>query len=476
MSWETVIGLEVHAQLLTASKLFSKASTSFGQKPNTSTSLLDAGLPGVLPVINKKAVSLAVLFGKAVNATINEESVFERKNYFYPDLPKGYQISQFQQPIVKNGILTIDLKEHGVKNIDIQRAHLEEDAGKSIYDEHTDCSAVDLNRAGIALIEIVTAPCISSAFEAVTYLRKLQQLLRFLRISDGNMQEGSFRCDVNISVRPKGSDKLGVRTELKNLNSFRFIEKAILIEQQRHIKYLEQGKALSQETRSYNPDKNITLVMRSKEKEQDYRYFPDPDLLPIKIDLNYLNSISIPDLPDVIHKDLSNILAENEIEFLLSNPDTYDYFCAIKNISRATPKIIVNWLQGPIQAYLNEAKKSYTDNILPQPTVIGKLLDKLIADLISYETAKKIFLRLMHEPLEFEKIYAQELENSSMDISSITDIVVQILNNHPDEVQQFKDGKKKLLGFFVGQTLKQLQGKGDAKVINEIVQKALKDF
>lgn len=282
MAWDTVIGLEVHVQLRTKSKLFSGAATAFGAAANTQTCFIDAGLPGVLPVLNQQAVQMAIQFGLAINATINNYSYFERKNYFYPDLPKGYQISQFQRPIVANGYLNIELEGYE-KRVEIVRAHLEEDAGKSLHEAHAQYTGIDLNRAGTALLEIVTAPCLTSAEEAVSYLKALHLLVRFLGICDGNMQEGSFRCDVNISLKPRGSEKLGTRSEIKNLNSFRFIEKAIRYEQARHQDLLESGQAIYQETRLYCPNSNTTQVMRSKENENDYRYFPDPDLLPIQI-------------------------------------------------------------------------------------------------------------------------------------------------------------------------------------------------
>lgn len=473
MNWETVIGLEVHAQLLTESKLFSSASTRFGQQPNTCTSLIDAGLPGVLPQVNAKAIYLAVLFGKAVNATINTESVFERKNYFYPDLPKGYQISQYQKPIVQNGVLPILLEDQSLKNITIERAHLEEDAGKSIYDEFTDCTAIDLNRAGIPLLEIVTTPCLTSAFEAVSYLKKLQQLLRFLKVSDGNMQEGSFRCDVNLSVRPKNSEKLGVRTELKNLNSFKFIEKAILYEQQRHIKYLESNKPLYQETRSYNPDKNVTIALRSKEQEQDYRYFPDPDLLPIKLTSDYINDIKIAELPDDIRNTFKDSIALEDVEYLLQSSDAYSYFMDIKNHTDVENKIIVNWLKGPVQAFLNEQNKSYSDQILPEPINIARILENIVSNKISHETGRKVFLRLIHEELTLDKILQDEMQKANVDESEIQNLILNVINAHPQEVQQYKNGKTKVLGFFVGLTLKQLKGKGDAKLINAMIKESL---
>lgn len=330
MEWDTVIGLEVHAQLKTKSKLFSGASTAFGATPNSQTSFIDAGLPGVLPVLNEQAIIMAIQFGLAIHGTINDLSVFERKNYFYPDLPKGYQISQYQKPIVTNGYLNIQLGNNLEKTVHIARAHLEEDAGKSLHDAHTDYTGIDLNRAGTPLLEIVTTPCLHSAEEAINYLKTLHQLVRFLGICDGNMQEGSFRCDVNLSIKPKGSSVLGTRTELKNLNSFRFIEKAIAFEQARHQDILESGLSVIQETRLYNPDNNTTQAMRGKENENDYRYFPDPDLLPIHIDKEQIEAIknNLPDLPEAISKELKNTpsLNDEDINFILSSPDTYQYY------------------------------------------------------------------------------------------------------------------------------------------------------
>ncbi|MDI1352663.1 MAG: Asp-tRNA(Asn)/Glu-tRNA(Gln) amidotransferase subunit GatB, partial [bacterium] len=342
MEWEMVIGLEVHAQLKTKSKLFSGASTAFGATANSQTCFIDAGFPGVLPVLNQEAIIMAIQFGLAIKADINDGSVFERKNYFYPDLPKGYQISQLQKPIVSNGKLTIHLDDGSEKKVDIERAHLEEDAGKSLHEMHHQYTGIDLNRAGTPLLEIVTTPCLYSAEEAINYLKTLHQLVRFLGICDGNMQEGSFRCDVNLSLKPKDSPHLGTRTELKNLNSFRYIEKAIAYERARHQDILEQNGVIVQETRLYNPDTNSTHSMRDKENENDYRYFPDPDLLPIQITRFQIAEIknNLPNLPEQIFKELKKnaSLNEDDIVFILSSPAIYHFYQAIKSYQQIGDK------------------------------------------------------------------------------------------------------------------------------------------
>lgn len=472
MSWETVIGLEVHAQLSTASKLFSGTSCKYASPPNTQASFIDAGLPGILPVLNKKAVEFAVIFGLSINAEIDNNSVFERKNYFYPDLPKGYQISQYQRPIVKNGYLNIKTNNE-TKKIVITRAHLEEDAGKSIHDLDNQYTGIDLNRAGNPLLEIVTSPCISSACEAILYLKKLQQLLRFLAICDGNMQEGSFRCDVNLSLRKQNSQELGTRTEIKNLNSFKFIEKAIIVEEKRHKYFLENDKKIYQETRSYNPDTNTTSVLRSKEQLEDYRYFHDPDLLPVKITTELLQNIKLPELPEQIASNLSKKLKEEDIEFLISAKEIYDFFKLVETNSKAPAQLIVNWLKGPIQAYLNESGKKLNDDI--DALNIAKLLNELAKQNISHETAKKIFTKLVTTNNDFELIYSEESNKQTVNKEIIINLIKDVVENHPKQLKEYKEGKEKLLGFFVGKVLKELKGQGDAAVINKIIKQYLSD-
>lgn len=475
--WDTVIGLEVHAQLKTKSKLFSNSATRFGASANTQTNFIDAGLPGVLPVLNQKAIQMAVQFGLAINAEINDLSFFERKNYFYPDLPKGYQISQLQRPIVSNGHLTIATTTNSAKRVTIERAHLEEDAGKSLHDAHSAYTGIDLNRAGIPLLEIVTTPCLFSAEEAISYLKTLQQLLRFLDICDGNMQEGSFRCDVNISLKPHNSPILGTRTELKNLNSFRFIEKAIAYEQRRHQDLLETGQAVIQQTRLYCSDTDTTHAMRNKEDENDYRYFPDPDLLPIKITADDLRSIkaNMSKLPAEIKQQLihDDRLAEDDIEFLLSLPSVFQFYEAVKKQTHAPTKIIVNWLKGTIAAALNEQGLSFEH---PPITAIqlAILLNRLTDNFISSTNAKRVFTHLMSTPeRNIDDIIASEGYQQVNDTGVIEGIIQTAIANHPQQATDYRAGKEKLLSFFVGVVMKQTKGSADPAQINTLLRKYL---
>lgn len=477
MIWETVIGLEVHAQLKTHSKLFSGSSTRFGASPNTQASFIDTGLPGVLPVVNKEAIIMAIRFGLAVNATINNFSYFERKNYFYPDLPKGYQISQFQRPIVSNGSLTIDLKNNEAKTVHIERAHLEEDAGKSLHTNALDLTGIDLNRAGTPLLEIVTTPCLYSAHEVIEYLKNLQQLVRFLGICDGNMQEGSFRCDVNLSLKPEGSTPLGTRTELKNLNSFKFIEKAIFFEQERHQDLLERNQTITQETRSFCPDTETTHSLRSKENEQDYRYFPDPDLLPIEISETTIQQIkqNFPLLPAQIRENLRSnpSLNDEDILFLLAIPAHYYFFIETKQHSNANEKLIVNWLKGHYLAALSE--KNLTFNSPPlSAKLLGELLTEVDKKTISTANAKKIFAILWEKGGNVHDIIATEgleqVDNSDL----IIQIIQQLIHAHPQQVNELKQGKEKLLAFFVGQVMKQTKGQANPEQINSLLKQELK--
>ena len=471
MIWETVIGLEVHAQLKTKSKLFSGAATAYGAHPNSQTSYIDAGLPGVLPVLNQQAVHMAIKFGLAIHAEINDLSYFERKNYFYPDLPKGYQISQFQRPIVGNGYLEIE----GGRQIHIVRAHLEEDAGKSLHETHSSHTGIDLNRAGTPLLEIVTAPCLSSASEVIHYLKTLHQLLRFLDICDGNMQEGSFRCDVNLSLKPKGQVPLGIRTELKNLNSFRYIEKAIYHEQQRHQEILEGGGTISQETRFYCPNTDSTDVLRSKENENDYRYFPDPDLLPIKIsekDKLAIQSI-MPPLPAVIKQRLQQTdgLNDDLIEFLLSTPATFKFYDEVKQVSLANPNLIVNWLKGAYTAALNERGLTFE-----KPPIAAKdladLLNQLNDKRISTQAAKVIFAALLTGNQSVNDLINAS-NNQQEDTQLIETIISSTIEKHPEQAADYRAGKEKLLSFFVGQVMKQMKGQADPAEINRLLRKFL---
>lgn len=476
MTWQTVIGLEVHAQLKTESKLFSSASTVYGATPNSQTSFIDAGLPGVLPVLNQQAVYMAICFGLAIDAQINDLSYFERKNYFYPDLPKGYQISQFQRPIVSNGYLDISTNANETKKVSIIRAHLEEDAGKSLHDAHADYTGVDLNRAGTPLLEIVTAPCLYSAKEAVSYLKALHQLLRFLDICDGNMQEGSFRCDINISLRPSGSEKLGTRTELKNLNSFRFIEKAIHYEQCRHQDLLETGQNVMQETRLYCPNTDRTQVLRSKENENDYRYFPDPDLLPIKITHEDLESVKekMPLKPSQIKERLKHedLLGTDDIDFLLTSPASIRFYEAVRMQSHAEPKIIANWLKGIYSAALNERGLNF-EHPPVSPSLFACLLDRLTDNVIPAHLAKTIFISLMTAKDKTVDELIEESGYKKSDSSAIERIIRTIIAANPEQVAEYQSGKEKLFAFFVGQVMKQTKGQADPAQVNALLKKYL---
>ncbi|KTC65919.1 aspartyl-tRNA(Asn)/glutamyl-tRNA (Gln) amidotransferase subunit B (plasmid) [Legionella adelaidensis] len=473
--WETVIGLEVHVQLKTKTKLFSGASTAYGAEANSQTSFIDAALPGVLPVLNENAVVMAIRLGIALQAQINEDSFFERKNYFYPDLPKGYQISQFQRPIVSNGHLNIDIKGQ-TKKVNIVRAHLEEDAGKSIHEAHSSSSMVDLNRAGTPLLEVVTAPCLYSAEEAITYLKTLHQLVRFLDICDGNMQEGSFRCDVNLSLRPKGTQTLGTRTELKNLNSFRFIEKAIEYEQIRHQELLESGHTISQETRLYSPTTNSTIPMRSKENENDYRYFPDPDLLPIKISPELINKAkSLILLPWSLKKELlqNEKINEEEAEFLLSSPSLYYFFNEVKKKTNATTKLILNWLRGTYSAVLNDMNLSF-ENPPIGAADFAYFLSHIEANQLTSKNAKEIFLQSVYDKIDIKQLITAAQKETSSNQDNIEEIIKNIIQQNPMQVAEFQAGKDKLLAFFVGQVMKATKGSANPNTVNELLLKHLK--
>lgn len=472
MKWQTVIGLEVHAQLKTKSKLFSSAPTSFGAAPNTRTHFIDAGLPGVLPVLNKEAVKLAIRFALAINAEINDQSFFERKNYFYQDLPKGYQISQLQRPIVGNGQLQINLSNGQTKNIYINRAHLEEDAGKSIHDSHADYTAVDLNRAGTPLLEIVTEPCIYSSEEAVAYLKSLHQLLRFMGISDGNMQDGSFRCDVNLSLRLEGATKLGTRTELKNLNSFKFIEKAIEYEICRQQDLLESNIAIIQETCSYNPNSNTTESMRKKEGENDYRYFPDPDLLPIKITNNDIEDVrkNMPSHPSKIKQQLIEIdkLSEDNISFLFNHPATLEFYFTVKGLTKAPVKLIVNWLKGHYAAALNERGLQFDSNLISSDK-FAQLLDRINDKSLSNNNAKIVFTEILESECSVDDIIKRKGFDNKNDNTELRNIVKLIIDNNQQQVADYRAGKDKLWSFFVGMIMKQTKGQADPQVVNDIL-------
>ena len=470
MAWETVIGLEIHSQLKTKSKIFSGASTSFGASANSQACAVDLGFPGVLPVLNKEAVNMALSFGLAVNAKINQHSIFARKNYFYPDLPKGYQISQFELPIVGQGEIEIPLDDGQNKMVRITRAHLEEDAGKSIHDLYDDFTAIDLNRAGTALLEIVSEPDMRSAKEAVAYAKKIHALVQYIGICDGNMQEGSFRCDANVSIRKKG-DELGTRAELKNINSFKFLEKAINLEVERQIDILEDSGSIVQETRLYDSDKNETRSMRSKEEANDYRYFPDPDLLPVLIDDELLVQIknSLPELPT--EKKIRFIddfgLSEYDAENLTAQKDIADYFESMI-AQGADIKLSANWVMGDLSASLNKNQIEIQDSPI-SAIELYELITKISDNTISGKIAKDVFKSMWEGKGSVEEIIENQGLKQMTDIDALEGIIDEVVNNNTLQVQQFKDGNSKLLGFFVGQVMKATNGKANPKQVNKIL-------
>ena len=475
MSWETVIGLETHVQLSTKTKLFSRASTAFGASPNTNVNLVDCGLPGVLPSVNKEAFYKAIRFGMAVNAQINQTSIFDRKNYFYADLPKGYQITQMDLPIVLGGSIDIQLEE-SVKTINITRAHLEEDAGKSIHDEYDGFSAIDLNRAGTPLLEIVSEPEISNAKEAVAYMKAMHQLVTYLDVSDGNMAQGSLRCDANVSIRKKGVKELGTRTEIKNINSFKFIEKAINFEIKRQIKILEDGEKVTQETRLYDSSKDETRPMRSKEFANDYRYFPEPDLLPVIISDQEIQKIrdEFPELPKEKEARYQEEfgLSEYDSQIISSSKSMADFFDAsaekTKNYS-----LLSNWLIGEISAYLNKEQIEIHESKLTADKV-AMLINRIDDQTISGKIGKSIFEEMcLSGSTPDEIIESQGLKQISDD-GAIEEIIMTVINANPSQVEAYLGGKDKLFGFFVGQVMKLTEGKANPKAVNSILKEKLK--
>ena len=475
MSWETVIGLETHVQLSTKTKLFSRASTAFGASPNTNVNLIDCGLPGVLPSVNKEAFYKAIRFGMAIDAKINQTSIFDRKNYFYADLPKGYQITQMDLPIVLGGSIDIQLEE-SIKTINITRAHLEEDAGKSIHDEYDGFSAIDLNRAGTPLLEIVSEPEISDAKEAVAYMKAMHQLVTYLDVSDGNMAQGSLRCDANVSIRKKGEKELGTRTEIKNINSFKFIEKAINFEIKRQIKLLENGEKVTQETRLYDSSKDETRPMRSKEFANDYRYFPEPDLLPVVISDEEIQKIrnEFPELPkekEARYQDKFGLSAYDS-QIISSSKSMADFFDAaaekIENYS-----LLSNWLIGEISAYLNKEQIDIHKSKLTSDNV-AMLINRIDDQTISGKIGKSIFEEMcLSGSTPDEIIESQGLKQISDD-GAIEEIIMTVISENPSQVKAYLDGKDKLFGFFVGQVMKLTEGKANPKAVNSILKDKLK--
>jgi aspartyl-tRNA(Asn)/glutamyl-tRNA(Gln) amidotransferase subunit B len=475
MEWETVIGLEIHTQLKTKSKIFSGAATAYGAEPNTQACAVDIALPGVLPVMNQEAARMAVKFGLAIGAKINKTSIFDRKNYFYPDLPKGYQISQLQLPIVGEGSITVDVNGEK-KTIGITRAHLEEDAGKSLHEDFHGMTGIDLNRAGTPLIEIVSDPDMRSATEAVAYLKAIHSLVRYLDICDGNMQEGSFRCDANVSVRPKGQKEFGTRAELKNINSFRFVEKAINIEVERQIDILESGGRVVQETRLYDSDRNQTRSMRSKEEANDYRYFPDPDLPKMVIEDEVIEAIraDLPELPAArcarFVKEYA--LSDYDAEALTASRELADYYEAAVTTLPDQPKLISNWVNGELAAGLNRDNVSISDSPV-SATRLGQLVARISDNTISGKIAKEVFEAMWNGEGDADEIIEKRGLKQISDDSAIEPIIDEILANNPNQIEQYKGGNTKLLGFFVGQIMKATQGKANPKQVNELLRKKL---
>jgi aspartyl-tRNA(Asn)/glutamyl-tRNA(Gln) amidotransferase subunit B len=471
--WEVVIGLEVHAQVTSNSKLFSGSSTKFGAEPNTQVSLVDSAFPGMLPVINEFCIHQAIKTGLGLNAKINPYSVFDRKNYFYADLPQGYQISQYKNPIVGEGEITLDLQE-GSKKIRIERLHLEQDAGKSIHDLDPSNTFVDLNRSGVALMEIVSKPDLRSPNEVNAYVKKLRSIMRYLGTCDGNMQEGSLRADVNVSVRKEGDKILGTRCEIKNVNSIKFMQMAIKYEAQRQIELLESGKKVNQETRLFDTKKNETRSMRSKEDAHDYRYFPDPDLLPLNIDKKLIENIkkNLPELPDQKKERFITqyTLTPYEANILVSEKEISDYFEEV--VKTSDQKLAKNWIMGDLFALLNEKNISISDSPVSS-TKMSQLIDSISSGAISGRTAKEVFEIMKETGEEPKKIIDNKGLQQQSDPKELEKIIDKIIADNKDKVMQYKSGKNKLFGFFVGQSMKASDGKANPKLVNEILKKKL---
>jgi aspartyl-tRNA(Asn)/glutamyl-tRNA(Gln) amidotransferase subunit B len=475
--WEVVIGLEIHAQLATRSKIFSSAATAYGAPPNTQASLVDLAYPGTLPVLNAEAVRMAVKFGLAVGATIAPRSVFARKNYFYPDLPKGYQISQYELPVVARGTLSVMLDDGVTKTIGITRAHLEEDAGKSLHEGLAHASGIDLNRAGTPLLEIVSEPDMRSAKEAVAYMKKIHTLVRYLEICDGNMQEGSFRCDANVSVRPRGQEKLGTRAEIKNLNSFRFVEKAINFEIARQIDVIDGGGKVVQETRLYDSDKDETRSMRSKEEANDYRYFPDPDLLPVYIDEGFIATVrsTLPELPDEKAARFARELGLSVYDagVLSASRELGAYFEAVvAELGAANAKLAANWVMGELSSALNRDNVEITASRV-SPTALRGLLARIVDATISGKIAKDVFEAMWTEGKAADDIIEAKGLKQITDSGAIEGVIDAIMAANPKQLADYRSGKDKLFGFFVGQVMKATGGKANPGQLNDLLKAKL---
>ncbi|MEE3237762.1 MAG: Asp-tRNA(Asn)/Glu-tRNA(Gln) amidotransferase subunit GatB [Pseudomonadota bacterium] len=476
MEWETVIGLEVHVQLSTKSKLFSGTASQFGAEPNTQANIYDLALPGVLPVLNEEALKHAVKFGLAINASISKTSVFDRKNYFYPDLPKGYQISQLDFPTVGKGSLMINLEDGSEKVIGVTRAHMEEDAGKSLHEDFHGMSGIDLNRAGTPLLEIVSEPDLRNAKEAVAYLKKLHSIILYLDISDAIMAQGSMRCDANVSIRPKGEIELGTRTEIKNINSFRFVEKAINYEVQRQQEVIQDGSRVVQETRLYDAELNETRSMRSKEVANDYRYFPEPDLLPIVIDQAFIDSIreTLPELPDAKKARFVKEFGLNDYDasVITNNRDMAEYFESVTRDS-GDAKLAANWITGDLQALLNKNNWEITESPI-QAYRLAQLIARIKDNTISGKIAKRIFEGMIEDSSSVDDIIEEAGLKQVTDSGEIEKLVDEVIDNNPDQVQQFKEGKQQVLSYLVGQAMKLSRGKANPNQVNQFLRNKLK--
>ena len=473
-NWEAVIGLEIHVQLSTKSKLFSGASTNFGALPNTQACNIDLALPGVLPVLNEEVLRMAIKLGKALNANINSPTSFARKNYFYPDSPKGYQISQMDKPIVETGFLDIEIE--GVKKrIGVTRAHLEEDAGKSLHDDFEGQSGIDLNRAGTPLLEIVSEPEINTPQEAVAYLKSIHSIIRYLDISDGNMAEGSMRCDANVSVRRKGDKELGTRTETKNVNSFRFVEKAIQYEIERQIHELESGNLITQETRLYDSQQNTTRPMRSKEFANDYRYFPEPDLLPINLEKDFIDEVisTMPEMPEqkrerfISEYNLSNY----DADLLALDKDLANFFEEVSKVS-GSPKLSANWIMGDLSAQLNNENLNIQDSKISSEK-LGELIIRINDGTISGKIAKDVFEKIWISGGEVDETIQKEGLEQVTNLDEIESMIDEVIRSNPQQLSQYKAGKDRLFGFFVGQVMKASEGKANPKQVNDILKEKL---
>jgi aspartyl-tRNA(Asn)/glutamyl-tRNA(Gln) amidotransferase subunit B len=475
MEWETVIGLEVHVSLSTKSKLFSGSSTEFGADPNTQASIFDCALPGTLPVFNEEALRMAVRFGVAIGAEIGKQSVFDRKNYFYPDLPKGYQVTQLDFPTVGKGALTVTLSDGSEKVIGVTRAHIEENAGKSLHEEFHGMSGIDLNRAGEPLLEIVSEPEIASAEEAVAYLKKLHTIIRYLDISDAIMAQGSMRCDVNVSIRPVGETELGTRTEIKNINSFRFVEKAIISEVQRQQEILEDGGRIIQETRRYNADKDETTSMRSKEVANDYRYFPEPDLLPVVIDDEYIAAVKaqLPELPDAKRSRFAEeyALSEYDAGVLVSSRELAEYYEIVASQS-GDAKLAANWVSQDLLGLLNKNNWELADSPI-QAERLAMLITRIKDKTISGKIAKAVFETMLEDESDVDTIIEHKGLKQVTDSGEIEKFVDEVISNNPDQVQQYKDGKQQVIGFLVGQCMQLSKGKANPAQVNELLREKM---